>query len=134
MSEQKFLYSERVAPALSFDLVEIGWSAVSMVNQFFRSGTKETKVKLNQDEVKLNDKDHHIYCVMEIDHKSYQGVNLGKELAQLNSCEGFKESIEIDGDSFDFKAGARIRISGTAMFFDVASADAKPKAKAKGKK
>ena len=122
MSKVTFLYSELEAPQLSFDLNEVGWSAVSFLNQFFNEGVKETKRKLTLDEVDTRSKDHHIYMVMEIDDPKYKGVSLGKELSQLNTCEGFKASIDVKADSFNFKPGAQVRVVGKKIQFRVSNA------------
>lgn len=122
----EFLYSERVAPQLSFDLKETDWSEVSMLNQFYRSGVKENKVTLSIDEVELDDVDHHIYCVLNVDSDDYAGISLGKELAQLNACKGFTESIQVSGEYFDFKPGAQIRVTGRTIEFRVAAPEVAP--------
>jgi hypothetical protein len=117
----KFVYSELSAPVLSFELAECPWSNFSMVNQFFNEGVKDTKKKLSRDEVDPSSKDHHIYCVMEVDNAKYKGVALGKELQQLNSCKGFKTVINVEGNEFTIKPGAQMRVVGKTIEFRVAA-------------
>lgn len=115
----KFKYSAIEAATMSFDLIEIEASPVRFVRQFFKYNDGATKESLTIDEVDVTRKDNKVYMVMEIDHPSYVGKELGQDLHQLNACEGFKESIIIDGDTFDFKPGAMISIVGKTIYFGI---------------
>ena len=115
----KFKYSAIEAATMSFDLIEIEASPVRFVRQFFKFNDGKTKESLSIDEVDVTKKDNKVYMVMEIDHPSYVGKELGQDLHQLNACKGFKESIVVDGDTFDFLEGTMITIAGKTLLFTI---------------
>ena len=121
MATKKFLYSDRKAAEIVMDLPDFKGS-FKIESQFTRkdvgTGNKMQKPPRGKmfdpkaddtrifNLIQLGEDKEHLYCV---------------EIAKLNSCKGFKDVIEISGNSMTIKDGAQVAISGGEVVFSLAA-------------
>ena len=121
MATKKFLYSDRKAAEIVMDLPDFKGS-FKIESQFTRKdvGTGYKMAKPSRGKmfdpkdddtrifnlIQLGEDKEHLYCV---------------EIAKLNSCKGFKDVIEISGNSMTIKDGAQVAISGGEVVFSLAA-------------
>ena len=118
MSKRKLYYSARVAKKVTVDVKEFEWSALTITNTFMRKDVGETSMlKPAKGEVfDLTDKDVRVFAMLDVESQEELIV---RELGVLNACDGFKESITVDGDTFTPMNGLQCRCVGSSLEFRV---------------
>lgn len=120
---KKFHFNPSKAKALEFDLSmfdDCVESPFVVLSSYVRidDGTKDKGYrKPGKDEkVDLNKAMNHVYLTIGIEG---QTNNLGSDLAVLNNCEGWADVIEVSGNQFSIKDGARITKAGKTLTFSL---------------
>lgn len=126
-------YKESVENVHQFGFEAVAEAPVSIVGSYVRNTSKDKGTdgyKVPIDEFDANNKDHKVYVMIDIDAPNYQehkdakgalvpGKTVHISLPALNGIPSFKEAIDVDGDSFSFKDGAKITVSGDTIVFTV---------------
>ena len=120
---KKFAFNPTVAKQLQFDvnmLSECVESPFVVKSSFVRidDGTQDKGYRkpAKGEKVDLNKEMNHVYVTLGIEG---QPVDFGSDLAQLNNCEGWLDVIEVNGNEFTLKDGARISVSGKTLVFSL---------------
>ena len=120
---KKFAFNPTVAKAFSFDiamLAECVESPFVVKSSFIRidDGSKDKGYRkpLDGEKVDLNKEQNHVYISLGIEG---QQVDFGSDLAVLNNCEGWLDVINVHGNEFTLKDGARISVSGKTLVFSL---------------
>ena len=120
---KKFAFNPTVAKALAFDvtmLAECVESPFVVKNSFVRidDGTQDKGYRkpIKGEKVDLNKEQNHVYVTLGIEG---QTIDFGSDLAQLNNCEGWLDVIEVNGNEFSLKDGARMSVSGKTLVFSL---------------
>ncbi len=113
------IYSAKKGRETSVELPNMVAKAVSVTNAFVRinnGGEKWDKPKKGE-QFDLNAENVHVFWVLDIE--DYGDKYYIQGLEQLNAKKGFAECIDITNDKAQFKAGAKITVSGGEVMFTV---------------
>ena len=118
MNKRKLIYSSRVAKAISVEIPEFDWAALTISNTFTRMDTGGSSME-KPPKGKQFDPKHEatrVFCVLDVEGQQELYI---KEIGVLNASEGFKESIIVNGDTFEVMNGIECRSVGDALEFRV---------------
>ena len=119
MSKVLALYTDRVAPGLTFELQDCVNSPVEVVGYFTRRsngfGQKMTKPPKGR-YFDIEDESTELFWVLKIG-----GVDdlVVQNVANLNGMQGFTACISVDGGRASFKDGAVVTASGGVIKFAI---------------
>ena len=116
---KKLIYSDRVQKSLSVTNGEFDWSAATITGTFTRRDTGDVHMAKPAKGEIFDPKadDTRVFAILDV---VGQDEAILKEIGILNGSKGFKESIDIDGDSFTCKPGFEVRAIGNLLEFRVA--------------
>ena len=113
------IYSAKKGRETSVELPNMVAKAVSVTNAFVRinnGGEKWDKPKKGE-QFDLAAENVHVFWVLDIE--GYNDKYYIQGLEQLNAKKGFEQCIEVNGDKAQFKAGAKITVSGGEVMFTI---------------
>lgn len=119
MANVRALYTDRVAPGLTFELQDCVNSPVEVVGYFTRRsngfGQKMTKPPKGR-YFDLEDESTELFWVLKIG-----GVDdlVVQNVANLNGMQGFTACISVDGETASFQDGAVVTVSGREIEFSI---------------
>ena len=119
MANVRALYTDRVAPGLTFELQDCVNSPVEVVGYFTRRsngfGQKMTKPRSGH-YFDPQEEDTELFWVMKVgDHKDLVIQNV----ANLNGLKGFTDCISVVDERATFKDGATVTVSGKEIEFSI---------------
>ena len=119
MAKRILLYSSRKAKTVNVDVPEFDWTPFSIVRTVTRFDTGGDKMVKPAKGKTFDPKDENtrIFALLDVEEQDELYI---KEIGVLNASEGWVESININGDTFELKAGAEVRSTGSTLEFRVA--------------
>jgi hypothetical protein len=119
MSKVLALYSDRVAPGLTFEFEDCVNSTVELVGFFTRRsngfGQKMSKPSRGNN-FDPEDENTEVFWILKMDHMVDLVV---QNVASLNGMQGFTACISVKGDRASFLDGATVTKSGEEIQFSI---------------
>ena len=119
MAKKVLLYSSRKAKTVNVDVPEFDWTPFSIVRTVTRLDTGGDTMTKPPKGKNFDPKDDNTRIFALLDAEGQDELYI-KEIGVLNASEGWIDSINVTGDTFELKAGAEVRSTGSTLEFRVA--------------